>query len=85
MFNRIVGLSSDGDTFVNNIQTKGLIVTGSMITTLLESFYKSRDPLYEVHNITGFGLSLQGADGEDLQFKGYIETEISAPYLSSDF
>ena len=83
MFNRIVGSSNDGEIFVNNIQTKGLIDTGSMITTISESFYKSMDPLPELHNITEFGLSVQGANGEDLPFKGYIEAEISAPVLSS--
>lgn len=82
MFNRIVGSSNDGEIFANNIQTKGLIDTGSMITTISDSFYKSMDPLPELHNITEFGLSVQGANGEDLPFKGYIEAEISAPVLS---
>lgn len=54
-----------------------------MITTISESFYKSMNPLPELHKITEFGLSVQGANGEELPFKGYIEAEISAPILSS--
>lgn len=41
------------------------------------------DPLPDLHNISEFGLSVQGANGENLPFKGYIEAEISAPVLSS--
>ena len=37
----------------------------------------------ELRNITEFGLSIQSAGGAKLPYKGYIEAEISAPFLSN--
>ncbi|MCG8034660.1 MAG: DDE-type integrase/transposase/recombinase, partial [Candidatus Thiodiazotropha taylori] len=48
-----------------------------------ESFYQSLNPLPELKDLTEFGLSVQGAAGVELPYKGYIEAEISVPILSN--
>ena len=82
MFERIVGSSNEGEIFVNGLKTSGLIDTGSMITSVSEQFYNSMDPVPELHDLDEFGLSVQGATGKELPFKGYVEAEISVPFLS---
>ena len=58
--------------------------TGSQITSVSESFYKSPDPLPQLSDIKDFDidLSVQGAAGNVLPYKGYIETMVSVPFLS---
>ena len=82
LFERIVGSSNEGEIFVNGLKTSGLIDTGSMITSVSEQFYNSMDPVPELHDLDEFGLSVQGATGKELPFKGYVEAEISVPFLS---
>ena len=82
LFERIVGSSNEGEIFVNGLKTSGLIDTGSMITSVSEQFYNSMDPVPELHDLDEFGLSVQGATGKELSFKGYVEAEISVPFLS---
>ena len=54
-----------------------------MVTSVCESFYKSLQPQPELHKLNEFGLTVQSANGSELPYKGYIEAEISVPFLSS--
>ena len=85
LFDRIVGSANESTVYINGVETSGLIDTGSMITTVSESFYKSLSPLPHLHDMTDVGLSIQGANGQSLhlEYKGYIESELSAPLLSN--
>ena len=66
------------------IKTVGLIDSGSMITSVSESFYDSLQPKPVLHDITEFGLSVTSANGTQLPFKGYIEADISVPSLGNN-
>lgn len=83
LFDRIVGSANESTVYINGVETSGLIDTGSMITSVSESFYKSLSPLPHLHDMTDLGLSIQGANGQSLPYKGYIEAEFSAPLLSN--
>lgn len=83
LFDRIVGSANESTIYINGVETSGLIDTGSMITSVSESFYKSMSPLPRLYDMTDFGLSIQGANGQSLPYKGYIEAEFSAPLLSN--
>ena len=83
LLERMVGSSNESYIIINGVKTSGLIDSGSMITSISESFYHSLNPLPELRNITEFGLSIQSAGGAKLPYKGYIEAEISAPFLSN--
>ena len=82
LFERIVGSSNEGEISVNGLKTSGLIDTGYMITSVSEQFNNSMDPVPELHDLDEFGLSVQGATGKELPFKGCVEAEISVPFLS---
>ncbi|MCG7879345.1 MAG: RNase H-like domain-containing protein [Candidatus Thiodiazotropha endolucinida] len=83
MLDRIVGSANESFIYINGVKTSGLVDTGSMVTSVSESFYNSLNPLPQLHAITEFGLQVQGANGDELPFKGYIEAEIKVPFLSN--
>ena len=70
LFDRIVGSANESTVYINGVETSGLIDTGSMITSVSKSFYKSLSPLPHLHDITDLGLSIQGANGQSLPYKG---------------
>lgn len=84
LFNRMVGSSNKGDITICGVPTKGLIDSGSMITSISESFYNNLNPLPQSRDIKEFGLSVLSANGDQLPYKGYIEAEISIPSLGNN-
>ena len=84
LFSRMVGSANEGDILICGIKTVGLIDSGSMITSVSESFYDSLQPKPVLHDITEFGLSVTSANGTQLPFKGYIEADISVPSLGNN-
>ena len=66
---------------ISGVKTVGLIDTGSMVTSISESFYDSMNPQPPLLDLKDFNLSLTvlGATG-----KGYIEAEVSAPSLGNN-
>ncbi|MCG8113688.1 MAG: RNase H-like domain-containing protein, partial [Candidatus Thiodiazotropha taylori] len=79
----MVGKANEGKICVCGIRTTCLIDSGSMISSVAESFYKSLDPLLPLHDITEFGLSVFSAGGGQLPYKGYIEADILIPALGN--
>ena len=56
-------------------ETNGLVDSGSQITSISESFYRSMDPLPELGDTRDFGIDLEvyGANGSQLVYSGYIK------------
>ena len=77
----LVGSSNTSFITVCGIDTCGLIDTGSMITTISEDFYHSIHNKPVLHDISEFGLSVEGATGVQIPYIGFIEAEISVPFL----
>ena len=77
----MVGSSKESDISVCGTKTLGLIDSGSMITSISESFYDSLKAKPPLRDITEFGLSVLGASGSQMPYKGYIEADISVPFL----
>lgn len=80
----MVGAANEGEITICGTNTVGLIDSGSMITSISKSFYESLNPVPELHDITEFGLSVIGANGCKLPYKGYIEADISVPRLGKN-
>lgn len=77
----MVGSANEGQISIQGVITTGLIDSGSMISSISETFYNSLEPLPELHDISEFGLSVVSAGGSQLPYKGYIEANISVPSL----
>lgn len=62
---------------INGISVKCLIDTGSMISTVSESFYRSHMRELEIHPITD--LVVRQAGGSPLPYLGFVEAEVRVP------
>lgn len=69
------------DVFIHNIPSKALLDTdpldtGSTISVISESFYEENLASIPVQSLKNF-IKIKCADGQDLPYKGYIETEVT--------
>ncbi len=78
----LVGSSNEGNIFVQGQSVKALIDSGSMVTTISETFYNSLPDKPALKSIEDLGLKVSIADGSALKYLGYIECNIVIPFLS---
>lgn len=83
---RLVGSSNQSNIVICGVKTSGLVDTGSMVTSISESFYNSLNPQPELHSISELGISLSvlGASGSKVPYSGFIEADISVPFLTTE-
>lgn len=82
LLSKLVGHCNEGVVTICGMSTTGLIDSGSMVTCCSESFYDSLSPKPVLHSITDFQLSVYSAGGNQLPYMGYIEADVSLPFLS---
>ena len=78
----LIGASNQSKLLVNGVESVCLIDTGSMVTTISESFFKSLSPSPELRSLTEFGLSLTGANDAPIPYSGYALLELCLPSCS---
>ena len=62
---------------------KALLDTGSMITTISQSYFQSMDPKHTLESLTDFSLDIRGANGAEVSYLGYVVLDLSIPQLDS--
>ena len=85
VFDRLVGSANEAELEVSGILTRGLVDTGSMITTVGVDFYRTIEHDVPLQPITDFELDVSGANGQQLPYMGYIEINITVPCLSDTY
>lgn len=70
---RIVGHPNESKIFMNGLETRALIDTGSMVTCLSKKFDQSLQCKPKLHDIQDFELKVYSADGNSLPFSGFVE------------
>ena len=78
----MVGKGWEVQCSINKVQCQALLDTGSVITTVSESFYNNNLSDVPVNPVSA--LHVQGATGHPLQFLGYIEVDICYTSLFGD-
>lgn len=73
LLSRIVGHPNESKIFMNGLETRALIETGSMVTCLSKKFYQSLRCKPKLHDIQDFELKVYSADGNSLPFSGFVE------------
>lgn len=63
------------------METKGLIDTGSMVTTINEDLFNSFEPKPPLLPLEDFELSITAANGSNITYIGYVELSISVPSI----
>lgn len=61
-----------------------MIDSGSMISSIAESFYKTLPNRSQLHSISDFQLEVKSANGSIIPYLGYIEATIESSSLSGD-
>lgn len=82
LLSRMVGHPNESKIFMNDLETRALIDTGSMVTCMSEKFYQSLQCKPKLHDIEDFELKVYSADGNSLPFSGYVEVELQISFLS---
>ena len=75
----MVGKGNESDIIIEGSHTRGLIDTGSMISSISEVFLSTLDPVPEIHTLDELGLEVNTANGQSLPYSGYVEIELSVP------
>ena len=77
----MVGPENESDISICGVKTRGLIDTGSMVSSVSQSFYESIYPKPELRNISDFGLKITAANGEKIPYIGYILATVSVAHF----
>ena len=77
---RLVGESNVTNIKVVSTECLGLIDTGSQVTTMSLSFHMQHCPGLAIHPLSNI-LSSEGAAGQKLPYRGYVEVEITVTDL----
>ena len=82
VINRMVGKSNETEISIEGVKTIGLIDSGSQITSVSELFYQAFEPKPLLHDVRELGVSVTSASGSQIPVKGYIEVNVSVPFMS---
>ena len=75
-----MGRTNEIELFVNNKRSKGLLDSGSQISTVSEKFLKQNLPDIKIEEIETF-LNIEVAGGHSLEYSGVVVLEFSFPSL----
>ena len=84
ILNRIVGKENESDIIIEGVRTKGLIDTGSMVSTVAIDFLETLNPKPTIHTVEELGLHVNTAGGQSLPYSGYVEVEVTVPFLETE-
>ena len=75
---RIIGEANECDVTIEGVKTVALIDTGSMVSTVSESFFKEH---FDASNLQPLGnlLTLNNASGGEIPYLGYVEASVEVP------
>ena len=83
LFSEMIGKPNESSVTVYGVETRGLIDSGSQVTTISEAFYRSALSTLPLQSMEDFGLSLYGPDGGEIPYISYIWASLSAPFMKS--
>ena len=72
----LVGTSNEVQIRIGSVNTTALLDTGSSVSTISSSFYKQHFADSLIHPIQEI-LKIECADGNELPYEGFIETDIN--------
>lgn len=81
----LIGESNEIMIEIQSEKMNALIDSGSMVSTISLTGYKSLENQPELKTLSNLGLEVSVADGSLLQYKGYIECTLKIPFLDIEF
>ena len=77
----LIGDSNETVIVLSGLTCRGLIDTGSMVTTVCESLFESVVPRPELLNLSDFSLDIVGANDSTVPYIGYCLLELAVPII----
>lgn len=77
----LIGESNEIMIEIQSEKMNALIDSGSMVSTISLTGYKSLENQSELKTLSNLGLEVSVADGSLLQYKGIIECTLKIPFL----
>ena len=74
----LVGARCTAQVTINDKECSCLLDTGSQVTTIPNSFYQEHLSYLPIHSLNNL-LEVEGANGQDVPYLGYVETTIKFP------
>lgn len=74
----LVGSKSTANVKVNGLECNSLLDTGSQVTTMSQSFYKSYLSDHTIYPVNDL-LEIEGANGHSVPYMGYVQVTIQFP------
>ncbi len=81
LFDRLIGSTNESSIYIEGLEIKALVDTGSMVSTISENFYNNLNPKPELHTLRDMQLNVEAANGQLLPYLGYIEAKVSLPFM----
>lgn len=81
---QMVGKGNEDIVLINNVKTRALIDSGSMISTVTEEFLDRLEPKPEMLPLENFDLDIKVAGGYSLPYKGYVTVNVTVPFLKNE-
>ena len=78
-----MGHENISEIIINGVRTKSLVDTGSQISTISEGYLKHRNPVPEIRTLDELELDVKCADGQSLQYKGYVAVDVQSTFSES--
>ena len=72
---RIIGEANECDVLVNDVPCVGLIDTGSMVSTVSQTFFETHLSDLMLHPLDDL-LSVKNASGDEIPYLGYVEVSV---------
>ena len=79
----MIGPENEGFINISGTDTRGLIDTGSMVSSVSESFYNELNPRPVLRDLSDFNLSITAANGQGIPYIGYILTTVSVSHFGT--
>ena len=79
----MIGPENEGFINISGTDTRGLIDTGSMVSSVSESFYNELNPRPVLRHLSDFNLSITAANGQGIPYIGYILTTVSVSHFGT--
>ena len=73
---KLVGDTTEATIYLNDIEVRALIDTGSCVSLISKSLYEDKFSDIKLEPLKDF-IDIECADGQKLPYEGYIELEIN--------
>ncbi len=77
---RLVGSTNEDVVLIEGVRARALVDSGSMVSTISVDFHNQLSPCPEIHQLQELDLQVEGANGQEVPYLGYIDVKVGVPF-----